>query len=795
VSLYGPDPTQNPLPELEGIPIKDPRWCYWINVLSLIMGFLGNIFLLLNMQNRIRYIVSLPLSILFWLVASSLLIADLVSMHIYATPEAGVEMYSEGFWYGVAAAAIYGLLAIFLMGNFVGWVRGHYPQHFDLTDDQRTLIVQTMLFFVWLAGGGGVYSRLEGWRFCDAVGTTSISLSWEREARIDLRLTAIQLYYCDVTILTIGFGDLYPQENAGRAILIPYSVGGIIMLGLVISSIYRSVKELSEKNIVRHHFEHERERTLGHTVTTSLELERREIELELAHERHLAKQAARGSARSPATANHAAMASLMFHLPTDSRRTSSQGSETRKGSIGTLGSAGGPLLVRSSTLKSFHRQKESIVLLKEEKERFEAMRRIQQSSEMWKNWWRLGMSLTVFATFWLVGAVVFFKVEANTLAMTYWESVYFCWVAILSIGYGDFSPHSGAGRCFFLIWSLIAIPTVTILAGDLTSTVVSVFSHWSNEIAEMTMMPRYGAWRTIMEQHPWLFLHLPQWLQRRGEARAAKERIRAGFQVGDVIDGQDPEKALGNGSAPGDKQELERENRNDAIAAGTINPTLSDMANQHDADVANQGREPDAAALARQLALAIRRAAHDLGGGEKDSKKYSYEQWVEFTRLIRFSAAGGVQQALQDGEDEGLVEWDWIGEDSPMMARVCEPEFVLDRLVESLVRYLRRNPPVDKFALTLRERGEDALRMRTAAHHAPAEEPDKDADSDELVIKPLKRTMSAPVMAKSATASLIGRMDFSKQRRSSLTADAITPAAPTLHPVEEEDHEHHDPRP
>jgi len=140
------------------------------------MGFLGNIFLLLNMQNRIRYIVSLPLSIVFWLVASSLLIADLVSMSIYATPEAGVEMYSEGFWYGVAAAAIYGLLAMLLMGNFVGWVRGHYPQHFDLTDDQRTLIVQSMLFFIWLAGGGGVYSRLEGWRFCDAVGGASIRL-------------------------------------------------------------------------------------------------------------------------------------------------------------------------------------------------------------------------------------------------------------------------------------------------------------------------------------------------------------------------------------------------------------------------------------------------------------------------------------------------------------------------------------------------------------------------------------------------------------------------------------------
>jgi hypothetical protein len=36
-----------------------------------------------------------------------------------------------------------------------------------------------------------------------------------------------------VTILTVGFGDLYPTSDLGRGIVFPYSVGGIIMLGLV----------------------------------------------------------------------------------------------------------------------------------------------------------------------------------------------------------------------------------------------------------------------------------------------------------------------------------------------------------------------------------------------------------------------------------------------------------------------------------------------------------------------------------------------------------------------------------
>jgi potassium channel subfamily K, other eukaryote len=62
-----------------------------------------------------------------------------------------------------------------LMVNMVGYFMGRYPQNFTLTDHQRTLILQTMLFFIWLAGGAAVFSRIEtdrgqsGWGFVDAV--------------------------------------------------------------------------------------------------------------------------------------------------------------------------------------------------------------------------------------------------------------------------------------------------------------------------------------------------------------------------------------------------------------------------------------------------------------------------------------------------------------------------------------------------------------------------------------------------------------------------------------------------
>lgn len=53
--------------------------------MSLVCGFLGNFFLLLNFTSRVRYIVALPLSIIFWILASGI-----VSSPIRLPPVVGV---------------------------------------------------------------------------------------------------------------------------------------------------------------------------------------------------------------------------------------------------------------------------------------------------------------------------------------------------------------------------------------------------------------------------------------------------------------------------------------------------------------------------------------------------------------------------------------------------------------------------------------------------------------------------------------------------------------------------------
>lgn len=48
-----------------------------------------------------------------------------------------------------------------------------------------------------------------------------------------------------------------------------------------------------------------------------------------------------------------------------------------------------------------------------------------------------------------------------------------------------------------------------------------------------------------------------------------------------------------------------------------------------------------------------------------------------------------MDSALEE-EEEDVIEWDWLGEDSPLMASASEAEFILEKLCESLVRYTKR---------------------------------------------------------------------------------------------------------
>ena len=626
---------------------KDPAWCTGLNIASLVCGIAGNLFLLFNFTRFVRYIIALPLTIILWFLASGILISITACMHSYAAPQWPEETYSQGFWHAIIAAVLYLVSSLLLMVNMLGYFLGHYTQHFELTDEQRNLILQTMMFFIWLAGGAGVFSVVCGWSYVDA------------------------LYFCDVTVLTVGFGDFFAGNNVGRGLVFPYSVGGIIMLGLMVSSIRKFAMQLGHDKIVKNHVERRRVRTIERSVGSEIEAER-----QVALEQALGRAHA-GVGKMPAISAPFDLRprTIAFNDETAQDETGGSPQWQKAKKIGpvrrTITWAANKMNdPPSKGLTRVDSKNGRLVVLREEKDRFMAMRAIQYNTRRFKNYFALSMSVFAFGLLWCVGALVFWICEQRIQGMTYFQGLYFCYVSLLTIGYGDLSPKSNAGKPFFIVWSLIAVPTMTILVSDMGDTVVAAYKRGTFTLAAWTILPSRGFFREFLDSHP-SFLKLFHRFQVFANARARRKRLEKGFGVG-----ADPNVAAiiaaeeGEGDDPGDA------------------PTLEELADE----------EIDEHDLARRLTLAIRRTADHLKEGRY--RRYTYEEWVEYTRLIRFSDYDDLTDdglSLRSGASgpggKGIVDWDWIGPNSPMMADQSEAEWVLDRLCESLDRYMRKQLP------------------------------------------------------------------------------------------------------
>jgi potassium channel subfamily K len=570
-------------------------------------------------------------------------------MNTYVPPIRPGETYSQGFWHAIIAATLYLIGSMMLMVNMLGYFLGHYPQHFDLDDDQRTLILQTMMFFFWLAGGAAVFSKVCGWRYADA------------------------LYFCDVTVLTVGFGDYVGTNDVGRGLVFPYSVIGIIFLGLMINSIRKFAIGMSKDKVIRKHQLQKREETFSRTVTSENELRDRlglpprRDSMEMRRATAMSRKITDGQVNANSLLKgrdsldqyghfDVKGRTIKFHENKGHAGGGGRGGAGRKSSHSFKKALSRDAKVQARSLGSTAKARQSarnakLVLLKEEKDRFEAMREIQSNTHKFEKYFALSMSVFAFGILWCVGALIFMYAERRIQDLSYFEALYFCYVSLLTIGYGDFAPKSNAGKPFFVIWSLIAVPTMTILISDMSDTVVGSINRGTFKLADWTVMPKEGVWHDFLENHP----KLKDWMERKTKEREAKARVNAGFEL------QRPDE----GTLTSPLETLEN------LAVETT-PCRTD----HE--------------LARHLSKAIKRVANDLHATVP--VKYSYEEWVEFTRLIRFSAKGVEEGESSDEEDRGvlgLVRWDWIGEDSPMLAEVGEAEWVLERLCESLDRYTR----------------------------------------------------------------------------------------------------------
>ncbi|KAK0477349.1 hypothetical protein IW261DRAFT_1551962 [Armillaria novae-zelandiae] len=357
--------------ENNGERIPDPSWLLVCNSVSLGSALVANLSLSFNFARKVRYAIAQPLTIILWYLSAALLLVPLSLTKILIIKPTYDHAFSQSYYYALIATVLYVIISTLLLVNVLGAYKFRvYPPSFSaLTMPQRTLMLQTIAFSFYLALGAGVFAAIEDWEFVNG------------------------LYWADYTLLTIGIGTGFPlTTQLARGLMMPYAVGGIMMIGLIVGSV-------------------------------------RDLVLE------------RGRAR-----------------------------------------------IERRALKSQRRKWCKTSNKEEEKEEFEAMRKIERRADMSRKYVSLATSAAAFFFLWFMGALVFWFTESPQ-QWTYFDSMYFSYTSLLTVGYGDLYPVSNSGKPFFVIWTLIAVPTMTILISNLGDTVVGWLEMGTIWLAHYTILP------------------------------------------------------------------------------------------------------------------------------------------------------------------------------------------------------------------------------------------------------------------------------------------------------------------
>jgi potassium channel subfamily K, other eukaryote len=367
-----------------------------VNALSLVFGVVANVSILLvagdNDGWRAKYDLQLIISTLIGgALASTILVALVVTASLeFNLSPAPPFSFTEAFYYAIISAALYFITSGFIV--YTVYKLWHLSKEeraeVQFAKGHRRLMRLTVIFMAYILLGAAVFFHIEGWRYLDAV------------------------YWADVTILTIGFGDFKPSTILGRALLIPYATGGIFILFLVIYCIPKLIFERGGSMWEIHLRDQERIKSVR----------QREAE-------ERTKNAGRPDHSLSGHANE------------------------QKGDFVSYTDASQATKASESRLDDGREGRNRDFILMQDILKRSTRKRLLYSIFLW------GSSLLFL---WLVGAACLFTFERSQ-GWTYFDAVYFAFTAISVIGYGDRTPFSDSGKAFFVLWSLIVVPTLTML--------------------------------------------------------------------------------------------------------------------------------------------------------------------------------------------------------------------------------------------------------------------------------------------------------------------------------------------
>lgn len=273
--------------------------------------------------------------------------------------------------------------------------------------------------------------------------------------------------------------------------------------------------------------------------------------------------------------------------------------------------------------------------------------------------------------------MVFYHSEQGLQQWTYFESIYFAWTSLITLGYGDFQPLSYAGKAFFVLWALLAIPTLTVLISDLSDTVVAWVNEITNWVGSLTIAPGDTTFYDNM---------------RKGINKVSGGRI---FESWTRTMQQDQIANEERHGRRGNLQELLERRFKDTEKAAM---------DQYAQKASESAHERDVHLYHYVLVREIQQVLADSSASPP--KQYTYDEWAYYLRLLGQNEnestyhRDGFNNPKKDDEDAPQVgrimdheghfrEWNWLSLRSPMMAPGSEANWILKRLLNKLHKQLQ----------------------------------------------------------------------------------------------------------
>lgn len=342
-------------------------------------------------------------------------------------------------------------------------------------------------------------------------------------------------------------------------------------------------------------------------------------------------------------------------------------------------------VIKVSWFKRYKFDEEGLNEAERREQEFNIMRKIQQSAHSSEKYMALAMSFGTTMVLWLVGAAVFATCE-RPQGWTYFTALYFSYTTLLTIGYGDVQPESNSGKPFFVLWTLLAVPTLTILISHLGDTVIKTFADFSIWAGSITILPDEQGFRKNIKT---VFKNYTPSRINPKELRMDKP---PGFLPASTTEDQQNEL----------DQELQ-EHALDRIAEYVEEEEL-DQAREAEEKGDTQGR--DMKLFHYVLVKELKKVVSDLH--TDPDKRYSYRDWAWYLKLLRQDESDDklhqeAPRTTEVTEDErkhvGMADakdkkkWSWMDVRSPLMSTQGEPEWLVERLgaaLENEMRAIRR---------------------------------------------------------------------------------------------------------